>query len=120
MTLLARTTTTRMRLARINQHRAERRLDEIVKVAGIADDYGRVDRAGDIQVEVAFARCYQLVDTDEERAAIADAFAVWQRTEKAEDLAVTGSVDEAVDLLKTNNPIWLNGAAVPGDSDGAA
>lgn len=95
-------------------------MDEIVSVAGISDDYDRADRAGDVQIESCFQQLYQLVNTDEERAAVADAFAIWQRTERAEEAVLTGSVDESVTLLKTNNPYWIDGAAVPADSDGAA
>lgn len=38
----------------------------------------------------------------------------------AEDRAVIGSVGESVHLLKTNNDYWLDGASVPGGSEGAA
>ena len=83
-------------------------MDEIVKVSGIADDYHAVDRAGDLAIEKHFAALYQLVDTTEEREAVATAFATWQACERREEYALTGSVDESVDLLKTNNVIWLD------------
>jgi hypothetical protein len=105
---------------RKRQIRAELRLEEIIKVAGIVDTYEAVDRHGDLAVETAFARCYQLVDSDEEKAAIADAFVVWQRSERAEDLAVRGETDEAVSLLKRHNPVFVEGQYVPSGSDGAA
>lgn len=120
MTLLARTTARANRANRATQHRAERRLDEIVKVAGIADDYQTVDRAGDLAIEKHFAALYQLVDTQEEREAVAAAFATWQACERREEYALRGSVDDSVTLLKSNNPFWINGSATPDDSDGAA
>jgi hypothetical protein len=103
---------------RVIQQRAEKRMDEIVSVAEIATDYEATDRAGDLEIESRFSELYQLVDSEEEKAAVARAFAVHQRAERREDLAVRGSVDESVDLLRTNNDFWL-GSFVP-DGDGGA
>ena len=105
---------------RARQRRAEARLDEIVKVAGIADDYATVDRHGDLEIEKHFAALYQLVDSDNEREAVARAFAVWQRSEQAEDDALRGSVDDSVGLLKSNNPLFIDGAYTPTDSGRSA
>jgi hypothetical protein len=82
-------------------------MDEIVSVAAIATDYAAVDRAGDLEIEAAFQRLYQLVDSEEEKDAVARAYAVHQRAERREDLAVRGSVDESVNTLRTNNDFWL-------------
>ena len=106
---------------RANRHRKEaagKRIDEIGAVTDIAPTYQAVDRAGDLAIESKFQELYCLVDTEEEKQAIAAAFAVWQRTERAEDLAVTGAVNEAADVLRGNNDFWL-GAYVP-DGDGGA
>ena len=107
------------RQRRVATRLAETRLDEIVSVAGIADEYGKADRAGDLEIETHFARLYQLVDSEAEKDAVVAAYRVWARSEQVEDLAVTGSVDESVSLLKRNNDLWL-GAFVPDGSDGAA
>lgn len=112
-TLTQRIATTRARSNRERQARAERRLDEIVKVAGIADDYTSEDRRGDLAIETHFARLYQLVDTQEEREAVATAYVVWQKCEQAEEEALFGSVGGSVDLLKRNNPFWLNDGCGP-------
>lgn len=108
----------RRRGDRLEQMRAERRMDEIVSVASVATTYESVDRAGDLEIEDRFKELYNLVDSEEEKQAVARAFAVHQRAERAEDLAVRGSVDEAVDLLRSNNDFWL-GSFVP-DGDGGA
>lgn len=107
-------------LARQRQLRAELRLDEIVKTAGIADEYERTDRRGDLEIERHFATLYHLVDTEAEKEAVAAAFAAWMRSEAAEDTVVRGAVDGSVSFLKQNNPVWIDGAAVPSGSDGAA
>ena len=104
---------------RQRQQRAERRMDEIVSVAGIAGDYEKVDRDGDLTIQDHFQSLYHLVDTEEERDAVARAFAVWQKCEQAEERVLRGSVDESVDLLRTNNDFWL-GAFVPENDGGAA
>ncbi len=104
---------------RARQNRAEQRLDEIIKVAGIADAYAVTDRRGDLAVETHFARLYQLVDTDVERDAVVAAYMVWQRDEAEEEAVVRGEVDASVDLMKRNNPLFINGAWTPG-KDGAA
>ena len=101
------------RAHRDRQDQAERRADEIASVLEIRTDYTRVDRDGDLAIEARFQALYQLVDTEAEKEAVASAFAVWIRTERAEDLAVGGSVVEAVELLKSNNPYWLGASEVP-------
>lgn len=105
---------------RIRQERAELRIDEIVSVSSIDGDYRAVDCIGDLLIQRQFQSLYALVDTEQEKAAVAAAFAVWVRTERAEEQTVTGSVAESVELLKANNRVWIDGAAVPPDSDGAA
>lgn len=108
------------RANRERQQRAEKRMDEIVKVAGVADDYAAADRAGDLAIARHFTELYRLVDTDAERHAVARAFAVWTAAERREDLAVRDSVGESVELLKSHNPLFIDGSFVPSDSDGAA
>lgn len=98
---------TATRANRDRQDLAERRTDEIASVAEIESDYAKVDRAGDLAIEAHFATLYQLVDSEEEKRAVAAAYAVWCRSERAEDAAVGGSVTEAVELLRNNNPLWL-------------
>lgn len=102
---------------RQKQRAAERRMDEIVSVAAIATDYESVDRAGDLAIEAKFQELYRLVDSPAEKEAVARAFAVHQKAERAEDVAVRGSVDESVDLLRTNNNLWLHDGCGP---DGTA
>lgn len=117
MTLLARTTARRRMTATIENRarveRVERRADEIALVAEVETDYQRADRAGDLQIEGHFQALYQLVDSEAEKEAVARAFAVWQRTERAEEQVVSGSVDEATQLLRENNPYWLHDGCGP-------
>lgn len=117
MTLLARTTA---RAGRIRQALAEHRLDEIVAVASISGDYTKIDKPGDAEIIKAFTAVYRLMDDDEERQAVVDAFNTWRRIDARKDAHVHGSTDDAVTLMKDNNPIWLNGAATPDGSDGVA
>lgn len=105
---------------RQRQIRAELRLEEIVKVAGIADEYERTDRAGDLQMEAHFGNLFRLASDEEMRRAVVDAFVCWQRDEQAEERVVRGGVDESVTLLKANNPVFIEGQYVPAGSDGAA
>lgn len=105
---------------RQRQLRAERRITEIVKVSGIADEYGKVDRKGDLRIETAFARLYHAAPSEELRTLIVDAYVAWQVDERAEEQAVVGQTGMAVAYMKDGNPIWLDGAAVPTGSDGAA
>lgn len=111
MALASTITERQSRRARTNnrarQTRAEARLEEIVKVSGIADEYAAVDRRGDLEIETRFAELYQLVNSEAERGAVARAFAAWQRDEQAEEAIVRGSVDESVDLLKQHNPLFI-------------
>lgn len=102
---------------RLRQHRAELRLEEIVKVAGIADDYDHADRIGDLNVETAFARIYQMAESEPMREAIVQAFVAWQNDERAEESIVHGGVDSSVSMLKRHNPAFIEGAFVPEDSD---
>ena len=105
---------------RERQHRAECRLDEIVKTAGIADDYMDIDRRGDLDIETHFGRMWNAATTEEMRTLIARTFAAWQRDERAEEDAVRESVGGAVSLLKANNDLFIHGAYVPAESEGAA
>lgn len=105
ITTAVRRTAAKVRLLR--QERAERRVEEILSVESIRTDYQRADRAGDLEVEDHFKALYQLVDTEDEKAAVSAAFAVWVRDERIEELAVGTSVDETVDLLKANNPVFI-------------
>lgn len=108
MTLSERQATRATRANRTRQERAERRLDEIVKAAGIPDEYDRRDRDGNLAVETAFATCYQLVDSEAERDAVVAAFMVWQRDEQSERGIVRDLSSETVNVLKANNPAWLD------------
>lgn len=95
---------------RRNRHKAERegrRLEEIGAVMDIAKVYADIDREGDLVMETHFARIYQLADDEPERDAAVKAFMDWQRTERAEGYAVESSVNEATELLKANNALFL-------------
>ena len=111
---------TATRAHRDRQIRAEVRLDEIVKVAGIADEYEQIDRRGDLDIETHFGRLWNAADTEQMRDLIARTFAAWQKDEQAEERVVRASVGESVDTLKANNGFWIEGAAVPGGSEPAA
>lgn len=105
---------------RLRQRRAELRLEEIIKVAGIADAYEEIDRHGDLNIETSFARLYQATADEHLRNLIVQTFVAWQNDERAEEACVRGDVDGAVQLLKNNNPAFIAGAYVPAASDGAA
>lgn len=87
--------------------RVERRADEIATVAEVETDYQRVDRAGDLQMESWFQRHYAAQTSNDGRTEVAEGFAIWQRTERAEDHVIGGSVDGALNTLRANNPFWL-------------
>ena len=105
---------------RDRQRRAEKCLDQVVKAAGIPEQYETRGRAGNLAVEKAFATAYQLVDTDREREAVVQAFMVWQQDERHETTIVRDECDEMVELLKSNHPFFIDGAYVPDESDSAA
>lgn len=100
-------------LARSRQMRAEQRLEELVKIAGLPDAYDKAGRSGNLAVETAFARCYQLVNSDAEREAVTNAFMVWQRDERSERQFVNAFSSETTDLLKSNNDLFLNDGCGP-------
>lgn len=104
---------------RARQHRAELRLEEIVKVAGIEDSYLDIDRDGDLHIETAFGRLYQACETEQMRSLVARTFAIWQKDEAAEEAVVKGEVGSAVSMMKRHNPAYIDGAFVP-DGDGGA
>jgi hypothetical protein len=111
---------TATRANRDRQLRAEMCLEQVVKVAGIPDEFSARGRASDLAVEKAFATAYQLMDSEEERAAVVQAFMVWQSDERHESRIVRDLSDESVALLKSNHPLFIDGAFTPSDSDGAA
>lgn len=102
---------------RQRQQRAELRLEEIVKVAGIADEYEAADRRGDLAIESAFAAIYQNAHSEELRELVVRAFMAWQSDEAAEEAAVRGGVDGAVTMLKRHNPTFIEGVFTPAGSD---
>lgn len=106
--------------ARLKQTIAERRITEVIKVSGIADEYDRADRKGDLRIETAFARLYHAATTERMRELIVDAYVAWQADEKAESAAVHSGVESAVVYMKNGNPLFIDGAFVPEDSAGAA
>lgn len=108
------------RTNRERQYRAEMCLEQVVKAAGIPDEFDKRGRASNLVVEKAFATAYQLVDSEEERDAVVQAFMVWQSDEKHETRIVRDLSDETVDLLKSNHPLFIDGQYCPPGSDSAA
>jgi hypothetical protein len=110
--------------------RAALRLEEVFKVAGIADELDRLDRPRSIVTETAFAVAYQCVDAEDEREAVLDAFMKYQAEERAERRDRHAEVNAASGQMVRNNPVWIeghrvpsewiNGAAAPLDSGDAA
>lgn len=94
-------------LARQNQLRAELRLEELIKVEGIADDYATVDRRGDLEMERHFGILYHAAPSERFRELVVAAFMAWDRTERNEENVVTTSVDEAGALMRENNDVFL-------------
>lgn len=109
---------TATRANRVRQMKAELRLEEIVKVAGISDQYDRIDRAGDLNIETAFARIFQMAETKAMRDAIVDCFVAWQADEKAEEAIVHGETQGAVSLMKFDNPLFIEDQPIPFPSAG--
>lgn len=114
MTLSERIQLTDKQVRHVRQRKAEKRLDEIVSVGSIAEDYRTVDARGDEAIESHFRSLYHLVDSPVEKQAVAAAYVTWQKSEAAEDRAVHGSVGGSVNLLKRNNDFWLNDGCGPG------
>lgn len=88
-------------------------------VTDIERAYRSADSAGDLEMERMFHRLWEVADDEEEREAVSRTLAVWWRTERREELAVTSSVTDAATTMRTNNDYWL-GAWTPENSDGAA
>jgi hypothetical protein len=105
---------------RLRQHLAELRLDEIVKVAGIADAYEKADRKGDLRIESAFAAIFQATTDEHVRDLIVKAFVAWQDDEREEERIVRGGVDQSVVLLKHHNDAFINGTFLPEGSEPVA
>lgn len=107
----------------INRRRqilAELRIEEQIKVQGIADEYDRVDRVHDNEIKRAFSLAYHSVDSEPEKEAIAQAFATWIKQDARKDGRVHEDVDSAVTLLKAQTPEFVNGAWVPTGSGDVA
>lgn len=121
MTIAARATARRRRgMAAenvIRQHRAEVRMDELTVVHDVRVQYEKVDRSSDLRMESHFQAMWALADDEEERDAIARAFAEWGKGEQLEGMAVEQAVSIAIETLKRNNPLWLHDGCGP---DGAA
>src|SRR5688500_10023543 len=111
---------TATRANRERQLRAEMCLEQVVKVAGIPDEFSARGRASDLAVEKAFATAYQLMDSEEERAAVVQAFMVWQSDERHESRIVRDLSDESVALLKSNHPLFIDGTYKPEGSGRSA
>jgi hypothetical protein len=94
-------------LARQNQLRAELRLEEIIKVEGIADDYATVDRSGDLEMERHFGIMYHAAHSERMRELIVAAFLSWEKTERNEERVVRRSVDGTALMLRENNDVFL-------------
>lgn len=107
MTISERQAQRATRTNRDRQQRTERRMDELAAVADVETDYQRVDRVGDLQMESWFQRHYAAQTTDAGRTDVANGFAIWLRTERAEEGVVGGSVGDALTALRANNPYWL-------------
>ena len=99
--------------ARQRQDDAEARLEELIKIGGIPEEYDRLDRPGNLAVETAFARCYQLVDSDDEREAVVKAFVTWQSDERHERKVVRDVTADALDFVKGQNDRWLTDGCGP-------
>lgn len=93
--------------------RAALRLEEVFKVAGIADELDRLDRPRNIEVETAFAVAYQCVDGEQEREAVLNAFMKYEADEKAEKRDRHSKVNGAAAQMVRNNPVWIENQRVP-------
>ena len=100
-------------LARQNQLRAELRLEEIIKVEGIADDYAAIDRQGDLEMERHFGLLYHAAHSERMRELVVAAFMAWDRSERNEEGVVRGSVNKAGAMLRENNTVFLSDGCGP-------
>jgi hypothetical protein len=117
MTLLSRTTARRhaaaSSLGRRLSEASGLRVEEIGAVTDIEPTYRAVDSAGDLEMASWFKRHYAAQTTEDGREDVAAGFAILQRTERREELAVTTSVEDAADTLRANNPFWLSDGCGP-------
>lgn len=95
--------------------RAALRLEEVFKVAGIADELDKLDRPRNVEVETAFAVAYQCVDSENEREAVLAAFMKWEADEKAERSDRHTEVNAASAQMVRNNPVWIEARRVPSE-----
>lgn len=109
-----------------SQEAAEQRLEELIKVKGLADvsnEYDALDRVEDLTMETHFARLYQLADDDEERDAAVKAFVDFERFDKGHDAnhaAHRDNVTGVETFMKQRNDLFIEGQWVPANSEGAA
>lgn len=96
--------------ARARQHRAELRLEEMIKVSGIADDYQKIDRKGDLAIERAFGNLYRCAPTDGMRDLVVRTYMQWMKDEAEEEKVVRSSVEGAVTFMASNNPVFIEEA----------
>jgi hypothetical protein len=115
---------------RINRRRqtlSELRIDEqlLLEVARaqLNDEWTAADEMGDDRF-VRFARAhYATLTTDEQRDSMAKVFAEWSRDEVIEDRLIANARQtnlQTIVTFKRNTPAFVDGAFVPGGSDGAA
>lgn len=100
-------------IERLNQHKAEARVEEIVAVAGIETEYEAVDTEGDLAVEAQLGRLFQVLDSEAERAEAARLFVIWQSSERIEDSTVHEVVGGTVEFIKSNNDLFLSDGCGP-------
>lgn len=103
----------------LSQEAAEQRLEELIKVRGLADvsdQYEALDRVEDLTMETHFARLYQLADDDEERDAAVKAFMDFERFDRKHDAnhnTHRGEVKGVEAFMRERNPLFINGSWTP-------
>jgi hypothetical protein len=111
---------------RLRATKEKLRMDEqiLIEDAGhLLDEYDRIDTMGDRAFIAAAREHYRSLTTAEQRNSWARAMACWLKDERDEERIISRSHDHnAVTRIQfhADTPVFLDGAMVPGGSDGAA
>lgn len=104
----------------------ELRVDEQSMVAEAldqVDEYRKHDRDTDIAFVQSIRSLYASLTDDESRRKCERVYTVWKTTETGDDRIISrldDQLDQTRVVMRSNNDHLLNGAWVPGGSDGAA
>lgn len=112
---------------RRRQTLAEMRIDEqlLLEVARaqLTEEWSAIDALGDDRFQRLARSHYATLTTDEQRDTMTALFAEWSRDECLEERVLTSARTtnlQTIVTFKQNTPAFVDGAFVPGGSEGAA